>query len=337
MTKHSPTLNEVATAAGVSLMTASRAINNRSGVSGKTREHVLSIAAGLGYVANRAAQKLSGGRSYVIGVIAADLGNPFISAVVTGAGQAAWDAGYETLVYSQLAQEKRPSVNVMPWLRQIADGVIAVLPLEYGYLEELASIHIPVITIDHRGKHSHFPSIASDSYEGACMAVRHLAELGHRRIAHLTGDERLASAIDRHRGYVDTRSQLGLERDDALIVAGDFTQKRGFDATCALLALDRPPTAIFAGNDLSAIGAIGAIREAGLRVPEDISVVGFDDIPAAAQIYPPLTTIRQPMHQMGRSAVNTLLAQIAGIAPASPQVWLPNELIVRATTAAPHA
>lgn len=333
MIKQSPTLTEVAIAAQVSPMTASRAINNRSGVSSKTREHVLRVAAELGYVVNRAAQKLSGGRSHIVGIIATDLENPFISAVVTGASQAAWAAGYEALVYSQADREKRPSGSVMQLLRQISDGIIAVLPLEYGYLGDLAAINIPVITIDHRGKHAEFPSIATDSYEGARTAVQHLAQLGHERIAFITGDERLASAKDRRRAYVDTLAQLGLKRDTSLVVTGDFSQRSGFEATQKLLKLKRPPTAIFAANDMSAFGAISAIMEAGLKVPDDISVIGFDDIPAAAQVYPPLTTIRQPIHQMGRSAVNTLLALIAGIEPASPQVSLPTELVTRASTA----
>jgi LacI family transcriptional regulator len=225
---------------------------------------------------------------------------------------------------------------VMQMLRQICDGVIAVLPLEYGYLGDLAAINLPVITIDHRGKHAEFPSIATDGYEGARTAVQHLAELGHERIAFIAGDERLASAKDRHRAYMETLAQLGFKRDPSLIVNGDFSQSGGFAATCKLLALKRPPTAIFAANDMSAFGAMAAIHNAGLKVPEDISVIGFDDIPAAAQVHPALTTVRQPIHQMGRSAVNTLLALIAGIEPASPQVSLPTELVVRDSTAAPR-
>jgi len=337
MTKKSTTLSEVALAARVSPMTASRAINNRSGVSRKTREHVLQVAADLGYVVNRAAQKLSGGRSHIIGVIATDLENQFTSALIAGTSEAAWEAGYETLIYSHVEREKRPSGSVMQLLRQISDGVIAVLPLEFGYLGELASINIPVITVDHRGEHAEFPSVATDCYEGARTAVRHLIDLGHRRIAYIGGDERLASARDRRHAYIETMAQYGLGFDPDLIVSGDFTQHQGFVATTRLLSLNTPPTAIFAANDMSAFGAIAAIREAGLRVPDDVSVVGFDDIPAAAQFFPALTTVRQPLHQIGRSAVNTLLALIAGIAPASPQVTLPTEIVVRASTSAPKA
>jgi len=335
MTRKNVTLAEVALAACVSPMTASRAINNRSGVSRQTREHILQVAADMGYVVNRAAQKLSGGKSHIIGILATDLGNQFTSALIAGASDAAWEAGYETLVYSHVEREKRPSGSVMQLLRQISDGVIVVLPLEFGYLGELTSANIPVITIDHRGEHAEFPSVAANSYDGARTAIKHLLGLGHRRIAYISGDERLASARDRRHAYIDTLAQFGLELDPALVVAGDFSQNRGFQATTELLSLAHPPTAIFAANDLSAFGAIAAIREAGLRVPDDMSVLGFDDIPAAAQFYPALTTVRQPLHQMSRSAVNTLLALIAGIAPASPQVTLPTELVVRASTAAP--
>ena len=333
MTRKSITLAEVAKAAQVSPMTASRAINNRSGVSSQTRQHVIRIAAELGYVINRAAQKLSGGRSHIIGVIATGLETEFTGSLLAAISDAAWQAGYETLVYFHVDREKRPSGGVMQMLRQISDGVISVLPLEFGYLGEIASINIPVITVDHRGERAEFPSIASDCYGGTRRAIRHLIDLGHRRIAYIAGDERLASARDRHHAYVDTVAQYGLDNDPGLIVGGDFTQNRGSSAMQELLALDLPPTAVFCANDLTAFGAVAAIREAGLRIPEDISVIGFDDIPTAAQFYPPLTTVRQPLRQIGSSAVNALLALIAGIASASPQISLPTDLVVRSSTA----
>ena len=335
MTQKTITLAEVALAAAVSPMTASRAMNNRSGVSRATREHVLKVAAELGYVINRAAQKLSGGKSHIIGIIATDLDNEYNSGLVAGASDAAWESGYETLIYLHVEREKRPSGSVIQMLRQISDGLIAILPLEFGYLGELASTHIPIITVDHRGEHAEFPSISTDGYAGAREAIKHLVELGHRRIAYIGGDERLASARDRRRAYLDTTAQHGLGCDADLVLPGDFTQHCGFVAASHLLALAEPPTAIFAANDLSAFGAIMAIREAGLRVPDDISVIGFDDIPTAAQFFPPLTTIRQPIRQVGRSAVNTLLALIAGIDAASPQVTLPTEIVLRASTAPP--
>ena len=333
MARKNVTLTEVAQAAKVSPMSASRAINNRTGVSPETREHVLKVAADLGYVTNRTAQKLSGGRSHVIGVIATELENQYTSTLIAAISEAAWEVGYETLIYSHVEREKRPSGSVVQLLRQISDGVIAILPLEFGYLSELAAINIPVITVDHVSEQAEFPSVTTDCYEGTCMALRHLISLGHRKIAYIAGDERLASARDRRRAYLETMDQYGLGSDSDYIVEGDFTRLRGFEATTALLSLDRPPTAIFAANDLSAFGAIAAIKMAGLRVPDDVSVIGFDDIPFSAEYSPALTTVRQPLQQIGHSAVNTLLALIVGISPTAPQVSLPTELIVRSSTA----
>jgi LacI family transcriptional regulator len=224
----------------------------------------------------------------------------------------------------------------MQLLQQFADGVIALLPYEFDYLDALAVARVPVITVEHLAKDHHFPSIVADSYQGARAAVRHLADLGHRRIAFVTGNERLASAGDRRRAFEDSRAQLGLHRHAELIADGDFTQKGGFEAANRLLNLRPRPTAIFAANDISALGVLSAVREAGLRVPEDVSLVGFDDIPLAAQVHPPLTTVRQPLQQMGRSAVNTLLAMIAGIEAPSPLITLPTELVVRASTIPPR-
>ena len=332
MTKKNKTLTDVAHAARVSPMTASRAINNRPGVSWETREHVLKVAADLGYVTNRAAQKLSGGRSRVIGVIATDLENQYTGSLIASMSEAAWQVGYETLIYSHVEREKRPSGSVVQLLRQISDGVIAILPLEFGYLGDLASINIPVITIDHVGEHAEFLSITTDCYEGARTAMQHLIGLGHRRIAYIAGDERLASARDRRHAYIETLADYGLEPDPSLLQPGDFTEICGYEATVRLLSLANPPTAIFAANDLSAFGAITAIRKAGLCVPDDISVIGFDDILFAAQFSPPLTTIRQPLRQIGHSAVELLLELIAGGEPALPPKPLPTEIVIRAST-----
>lgn len=335
MEKPPPTLAEIAKVAGVSQMTASRALNNRPGVSREKREEILLIADEMGYVVNRAAQKLSGGRSHIIGMIA-QLHTPFTSELVMGVGSAARAAGYELLLYSLVGSDRRPPSSVMQLLQQFADGVIALLPYEFDYLNTLAVSRVPVVTVDHQAETPEFPSIVGDSYQGARQAVRYLAELGHRRIAFVTGNERLASARDRRRGYEDTMQQLGLSYSPEMIAEGDYMQKAGYNAAYRLLALSPRPTAIFAANDISALGVVSAIREAGLKVPDDISVIGFDDIPLASQVHPALTTIRQPTQQMGRSAVNTLLALIVGLEAPSPLITLPTELVIRASAAPPR-
>ncbi|TKC92691.1 LacI family transcriptional regulator [Trinickia terrae] len=331
MSKQIPTLAQVAKIAGVSQMTASRALNDRPGVSRETRDEVLRIAADIGYVVNRSAQKLSGGRNGIIGIITPMLDNQFASELILGVGRAARAVGYETLVYTVFDEDRDAHRSLLGLLPQFADGVVAILPRESAWFDTLAAAHVPVVLIDQRGSLTNFPSISVDSYGGACLAVEHLAELGHRRIAFISGDETIEGVRDRRRAYSDTLGRLGLPQDPNLVVAGDLSQMRAFEAASDLLCLAEPPTAIFAANDLSAFGVIAAVREAGLRVPDDVSVIGFDDIPMAAQVHPALTTVRQPFQQMARAAVNTLLASIAGTEAPAARITLPAELVVRAS------
>jgi LacI family transcriptional regulator len=337
MTRRPATLAVVAKAAGVSRMTASRALNGRSGVSEEVRARIVQLASEMGYTLNRTAQKLSGGKSRVIGLVSVQMYSQFVSEVVTGALRAARAAGYEMLLYSLIDPADPLPGGVTQLLGQVADGVIALLPFTHDYLEELAAARVPVVTVEDAIEHVDHPCVLSDNYQGAQAAVRHLVELGHRRIGLIAGNERLRSAVERRRAYNDVLGERGLSRDPTLVVRGDYTERGGFEAARKLLALPRPPTAIFAANDQSALGALSAAQALGLRVPRDLSLVGFDDVPQSAQIQPPLTTVRQPMETMGRAAVNTLLALLAGLPAPSPILTLPTELVVRASTAPPRA
>ncbi len=336
MVKNATTLTEVAAAAGVSAMTASRAINQQPGVSRETRDAILKLAAEMGYAAHRSAHKLSTGPSRVIGLLAAELDNPFISALVSGAVRAAAVAGYEVLIYSLVDHAVRPAGNVLQLLQQFTAGVIAVMPYQFGFIEKLSAARHPVITIDHHSEHAEFPSIAADSYGGARSAMQHLADLGHRRIVFITGQEQLGSAQDRHRAYDDSVMMFGLDPDPKLVIRGDYSLRGGREAGQRFLALRNKATAVFASNDMSAFGLMSVVQSAGLRVPDDVSIVGFDDLPAAVHVHPNLTTVRQPIAEMGRAAVNTLLALIAGLDAAAPQISLPTSLVIRQSTAAPN-
>ncbi|CAM2151029.1 LacI family transcriptional regulator [Pararobbsia alpina] len=328
------TLAHVAERAGVSQMTASRALNGRSGVSAKTRREVVRIATQLGYRVNIAARKLSNGRSRIIAVLAPDLTNQFIGQLLIGAGEAARKVDYEMLVYTLFDESRRSHDEVLRLLQQFADGLIAILPRgATDYVQALYAANMPIVMLDHRGEFAKLPTIASNHYEGATMAMQHLLELGHSRIGFLTGPDEPGAAADRLLAYHHVLAQHGIRIDPQLISQGDFTQRGGFEAARRLLALKRRPTAIFAVNDMAAFGALDAIKDAGLSVPGDMSLIGFDDIPMAGQSHPPLTTVRQPLVWMGRSAVNTLLAQINGIDVASPRVTLPTELVLRGSTA----
>ncbi|WP_027796994.1 LacI family DNA-binding transcriptional regulator [Paraburkholderia acidipaludis] len=331
MTKQNPTLADVARLAGVSQMTASRALNGRSGVSRETRDEVVRIASDIGYVVNRTAQKLSGGQNGIIGIITPTLDTQFASELILGAGRAARAAGCEVLVYT-VSDDSRSHPEVLKLVRQFSDGLIAILPRETMCLDSLAAANVPVVVVDQRGTLNRFPSVSVDNYGGACMAVEHLVELGHKRIAFLGGDEAIEGVRDRQRGYHDTLARHGLPHDPELIVTGDLSQITAFEVASGLLDQPNPPTAVFTANDQSAFGVIAAAREAGLRVPKDISVIGFDDIPMAEQFHPALTTVRQPFQQMASSAVNTLLAQISGLDTASQRTTFPAELVVRNST-----
>jgi LacI family transcriptional regulator len=199
-------------------------------------------------------------------------------------------------------------------------------------VQSLMAAGFPVITIDHHHDHIEWPSVTADSYGGARSAMQHLADLGHRRIAFITGNEELGSARARHRAYDDAVAIHRLERDPALVQNGDFSTRGGRDAMHRLLKLRQPPTAVFAANDQSAFGAISVLQSAGLRIPEDMSIVGFDDVPTASQLHPALTTVRQPIAEMGRAAVNSLLGLVAGLEVATPQITLPTELKIRQST-----
>jgi LacI family transcriptional regulator len=331
--RSSPTLDELAAAAGVSRMTASRALNNRPGVSEPNRERIVQLAKEMGYIANPAAVRLASGWTRVIGLLCIDMDAPFVAEIVKGALRAARAASCETLIYSLLEPGEELRNAVAQILSRSTQGVVSLILHRTDYLAALTAAHIQVVTLENPDRTGY--SITADHYNGSRAAVRHLVSLGHRRIAHIAGHEKIASTAERRRGYEEVLSECGLPRDRSLIEKGDNTQPTGFAAAQRLLALRAPPTAIFASNDSTALGVLEAAQTAGLRVPEDLSVVGFDDIPVAALSYPPLTTVRQPMEQMGRSAVNTLLALLAGVEAVSPVITFPTELIIRGSTAPP--
>jgi LacI family transcriptional regulator len=335
MTLAAPTLAQVAVAAGVSAMTVSRALNRRPGVSSSLRESIVKLATEMGYESSRAARQATG-EGRVLGVLADHLDQPFISHLVTGVVGAASATGNEVLIYSLADRQRRPPAKVLKLLQQFTDGVIALPPPAAGFVAALSEGRYPLVTIDNPAEPCTHPTVAADSYGGARAAMHHLAELGHRRVAFVTGAEQLASAHQRRRAYDDAVPVLGLAREPGLVIPGDYTLAGGRRAGERLLKLKHRPTAVFASNDLSAFGLMAVLQESGLKIPDDMSVVGFDDLPAACQIHPMLTTVRQPIEDLGRAAVHTLLALIAGLPAAATQVILPTELVVRQSTRAPR-
>ena len=324
------TIIDVAQAAGVSYATVSRVLNNKAHVRAEKREAVLQAMAQLGYVANQQARSLAGGRSRVIGLLVHNLGSSYIGEITRGIDDELDRAEYNLMLYTTHRHKQRESSYAETIARGMADGLLLVTPIDpESYLFSLRKRGFPAVLIDHQGIGEGGPLVGATNWQGAYDATRYLIELGHRRIGIITGNLERGCAIDRLAGYRAALAEDDLPDDPVLVSEGTFMQPSGFVCANSLLALSDPPTAIFASNDEMAFGAMEAIRNRGLRIPDDISIVGFDDIPQAASVYPPLTTVRQPLADMGRVATRMLLQLVDDLnAPAEP-VLLPTELIVR--------
>jgi LacI family transcriptional regulator len=290
----------------------------------------------LGYVANQQARSLAGGRSYVIGLLVHGFGTSYMGAIVRGIDEALDAAQYDLMLYTTHRRKTKESAYVATITRGLTDGLLLVLPrTPAAYLESLRRQQFPYILIDHQGLGDYHHSVGATNFQGAHAATRHLIELGHRRIGFITGALELGCAVDRLTGYQAALAEFGIPVDPALIREGDFFQPQGFAGANALFSLPERPTAIFASNDEMAFGVMEAARVHGLRLPEDLSVIGFDDIPRAANVYPPLTTVRQPLEQMGRVAAETLMKLIDDSQFVVERIVLPTELIVRQSCRSP--
>ncbi|HEY64758.1 MAG TPA: LacI family transcriptional regulator [Caldilineae bacterium] len=332
----SPTIVDVAREAGVSVSTVSRVLNNKPDVAQATREAVRAAIRRLGYVANPSARRLAGGRTGIIGLVVPDFITPYAMEIARGVGEAVREASYDLILYSagQGRENHRGEEREHAWLnilsRGLVDGLLLVLPRSSGEaLISLAHRGFPVVLIDHRGIDTDLPSVVATNREGALEATRYLLSLGHRRIGFITGLLNYHAGADRLAGYREALAQAGVPYDPSLVIEGNFRRQSGYEAALALMRLPDPPTAIFASNDESALGALDALRDLGLRVPDDVSLVGFDDISAAAETRPPLTTVRQPLMEMGYQAVQLILAMLNGRSDVMQQIQLPTRLIVR--------
>lgn len=331
------TIKDVAREAGVSHATVSRVLNNNEHVRPEKRQRVMDAMTRLGYVVNQQARSLAGGRSQVIGLLVHDLSSPYIGEVLQGIDEALADAQYELMLYTTHRRKTKESIFVNTLTLGMTDGLLLLLPLNPGaYLQTLHYNRFPYVVIDHQGSDDFSPTVTGTNYRGAYDAMAYLIELGHRRIGFIAGIPDLSSAIVRLRAYQEALVAHGILFDPELVVAGEFHQKEGYHAASTLLDLATPPTAIFAANDQSAFGAIEAIRNRGLRVPDDISVMGFDDLPQSAYMFPALTTVRQPLRDMGRIATRMLFEYIQQPDKPVEQHMLETELVIRGTCKPPN-
>ncbi|MEV6512363.1 LacI family DNA-binding transcriptional regulator [Streptomyces sp. NPDC051642] len=329
------TISQVAEEAGVSAMTVSNVLNGKPGASDETRRRVQETAERLGYRPNIAARNLKGGRSGLIGVMTLDLTNQYGLEIVRGIADELAAAERELLINATYQDAVRETERVEFLARGLVDGVLMVAPvLDQQTVDAVLHTKLPCVIVDPRRLATPLPRVTVDNYHGMRQGVQHLIDLGHRRIAYIRGEEDLESTNVRYQGYADALRLAGVDIDERLVVSCDFSYLCGFRTTARLIA-EHSPTALAAGADLMALGALDAARAHGLDVPGQFSVVGFDDLPQAAQTFPGLTTVRQPLHDMGQIAARALLSLIDGQPPLMEHMQLPTTLVVRESTAPP--
>lgn len=329
--KRRVTINDVARASGVSCSTVSRVLSGYEFVRETTRSRVMEAVEHLGFVANLQARSLASGRSQIIGLLVPNLDNSYVGTIAQGIDQELAHANYDLMLYTSHRHPGKESFYVSAIANGLTEGLLLVAPLvPTTYLDVLREQDFPYILIDQADIAENSNVVEATNRQGAYEATRYLCQLGHTRIAFITGALTIRSAVDRLEGYKAALIDCDIPVREALIIGGDYQQRTAYEATQSLLQDVSPsPTAIFASNDLSAFGAMDAVREYGLRIPEDISIIGFDDIPQASLVYPKLTTVRQPLAQMGQVAVKMLLERIENQSRPPQRVALATQLVIR--------
>jgi LacI family transcriptional regulator, galactose operon repressor len=330
------TLRDVARIAGVHPGTVSRALNpaTEALVRDETVRRVRQVAEELGYRPNPLARGLKTNRSYTIGVIVPDIQNPLFPPIIRGLDDRLGQAGYTPLIANTDNDPDRERVDFEAMRTRAVDGFItATARLDHELLDEIAAVGVPLVLVNRRVEDGSLPSATADDRAGVRLAVEHLIELGHTRIAHLGGPQDVSTGHQRSEGFREAMEAAGL--DASLVAAGRaFTEPEGARLCEDLLAGGEEVTAIVAGNDLMALGCYDVFAERGIRCPDDISVVGFNDMPFVARFAPPLSTVRIPHYEIGVAAAQLLLDLLAGNEDGPTEVVLQPELIVRGSTTA---
>ena len=332
------TLRDVASLAGVHPGTASRALNDetRALVNGDTAQRVLEAAEELGYRPNPIARGLKTNRSYTIGVLIPDLTNPLFPPMLRGIEDRLEEGGYTPLIANTDNDADRERIDWQAMRDRQVEGIIAATARrDHDLLDEIDASSMRVVLVNRRAPGAGLSAATADDRRGIGLAVQHLVELGHRRIAHIAGPLDVSTGFDRHDGFVEAMRGVGLQPDPDLIVeAQAFTEPQGAVACRRLLERRGEFTAIAAGNDLLALGCYDVFAERGIDCPGEISVTGFNDMPFADRFQPPLTTIRIPHYEIGTAAAELMLERLQDDDAEPREVQLPAELVVRGSTGA---
>lgn len=325
-----PTISQIATAAGVSIPTVSKVLNGRLDVSSATREHIEQIIEEYGFVRNRAARALRNGKTGLVDIVLPRLDDDYFLPILQGAEQVVKEAGARLVLTSTHYETDEEFQWIDAVTDRSTDGILLVLPSDEA-LQRLSEHNIPFVVIHNQS--TNIPSVTITSWEGGFTATSHLISLGHRRIGYIGKDGKAMDAIKRFAGYRTALEVASLPIDPELQRPGAFTTESGYEETKALMALKEPPTAIFAGNDHHAIGVYRALYELGITIPDQVSVIGFDNLAYTEVMNPALTTVNIPRMELGRTATTMLLHLIAGEQLDANLVVLPTQLLERQSCA----
>ena len=328
------TIKDIAKRTGKSITTVSRALHGYNDVSPETRKMIVQVADEMGYTPNLLAQRLQKQRTDTIGFILPTFGprfsDPFFSEFLSGIGSTATQYGYDILVSTQSTGEEELEVYRKKVTGRQVDGFVLVRTrCQDSRIAYLRKVGTPFVAFGRTEGLLDYPYVDEDGVAGMEMMVKHLVTLGHKRIAYISPPLEFTFARFRLQGLQQGLTEAGLSLPDAYLVYGDLTQRSGVARALELLALPDPPTAIIAGNDLMAFGVISAAQQQGLQVGRDIAIAGFDDIPMAETSHPPLTTVHQPIYEIGRMLTKMLIKIIQGAPLPSRQILLQPQLIIR--------
>ncbi len=333
MSTKAPTIRDVAELAGVSAQTVSCVINGKGSISAATRLRVMQAIETLNYRRNPIARSMRTRQTGLIGLLVLDITSPVLSTIASTIEAAAYAEEYNVLLYNVGHSVRRERDFVEKAADRRVDGLIIVNAVDETHsIEMVAQGSIPTVLVA-SVETTAVPSVSTDNVRGAYLATQHAIELGHRKIAHISGALELAVARHRVQGYQQALANYGLSYRQVVTPPGNrWSYRDGYEAMRRLLQTSPRPTAVFVAGDQMAIGAYRALTEAGLSVPDDMSVIGFDDIEAAMFTAPPLTTIRQPFYEIATQAFSLLLQIMDGQRPQGAQIILPPELVVREST-----
>jgi LacI family transcriptional regulator len=332
------TIRDIADLAGVSIATVSRVLNDRPDVAPDTRETVLQVAREHGFNRNRGPRPLGRGRTGFIGLTLPLIADAYFGPILSGASEALYEEDMRIILAPTLHEHDREISMLEHLVQESTDGAILMLPSEsQDELRELQARNYPFVVVDPmEPPPDGIPCVSAMHASGAKQATEHLLQLGHRRIAALAGADGWYATEERLLGFRAAMAGAGILPDPELIAYSDWQIRGGETAAEKLLSHPDPPTAIFGFNDNVAIGALNAARRRGLRVPDDVSIVGFDDTFQSRIVWPQLTTVRQPLQELGRTGVSLLMRLLEGQRVEALRMELSTTLVVRASTAPPR-